>query len=634
MLMELATPTQIIPPLVPPRMAPEETLSTASQSAGRPRSTVVTGLNFMQADPSTRRQIGLAAKAALDEGFRSFGIGDMRGAEIGFRRLIDILPSSMSYALLAYTYYYREDYQRAATYFDKATKLDPADAHAQASLGLTYSRLGKPSKAITAFRQALRVNPSDAGIYFYLGHLYATVSQWHEAIKAYGEAIRLNKDMLAAYQYLADLYLDLGRLRPAERDQRFQEAINVYRDLIQKSEGESVAANQNIAAAYIDIGVIYRELTKNEEALEAFKMSITYDPNNVIGLANISWVHLENGGFAEARPVLKKLADLLEKDEAENKVLLPFIYYNLGVATLHICSPCVMQAEMEEPELPREAEDAFKKAIELEPQNSEPYIGLGVSYFYQGLHQKAKETFLRTLEINPRSPEVRNNLRLMLLDEILQTVKSLVEAANTGKPVDIDDLVNKVAAISGKALKLQETPNVLSLFTSDDLVEALVPEVKEMNEELRFKFAAKLFERKIVSSETAGLLAGVDRVEFLLGLEGVGVAVISYQDQKVENETAHSIPEREAERAATLFLRNHLPDRFMATDPRLDPSAHLWRVSVVLSYPGLGSIGEVGEVLIRGGDEQVIYHTPFEEMRSQAKRLYALHRDAIEAPVL
>jgi hypothetical protein len=37
----------------------------------------------LQVDKSIQRQIGLAVKAALDEGFRAFDLGDKRGALFG-----------------------------------------------------------------------------------------------------------------------------------------------------------------------------------------------------------------------------------------------------------------------------------------------------------------------------------------------------------------------------------------------------------------------------------------------------------------------------------------------------------------------------------------------------------------------
>ncbi len=87
----------------------------------------------------------------------------------------------------------------------------------------------------------------------------------------------------------------------------------------------------------------------------------------------------------------------------------------------------------------------------------------------------------------------------------------------------------------------------------------------------------------------------------------------------------------QAQAAAFRFLSDHLPDRIVISSPRLDENAHLWRVPVVLSYPQLGILGEVGEILISTTAEEINSHTPIEEMRTAALALAEQHRNAIEA---
>lgn len=90
----------------------------------------------------------------------------------------------------------------------------------------------------------------------------------------------------------------------------------------------------------------------------------------------------------------------------------------------------------------------------------------------------------------------------------------------------------------------------------------------------------------------------------------------------------------EAQAAANLFLSDNLPDRFCADDPALDRTANVWRVPVVLAYPFVGSIGQVGEICVSTSSEQIVSHTPLDEMRAAAQPLIEQHRDAIEAAFL
>lgn len=89
----------------------------------------------------------------------------------------------------------------------------------------------------------------------------------------------------------------------------------------------------------------------------------------------------------------------------------------------------------------------------------------------------------------------------------------------------------------------------------------------------------------------------------------------------------------EAQGAANLFLSDRLGDRFLVVRPRLDEGGDAWRVPVVLTYASVGPVGEVGEIVVSAGGEEIISHTPIEEMKERARALYEQHRERIEAPL-
>jgi tetratricopeptide (TPR) repeat protein len=539
MMMGLEIPKQTMPPLEALRTTPEETLSTVSTSIAQTSFTIADArLNMPRIDPLRQKEIGLAAKEAMDEGFRYLEIGNLHGASVAFARMAELLPHSGSYALWGYTFLIGGDYLRAANIFEKAIKADPRDAHAQSLLGLAYSRLGKLPKSIRAFRQALRANPGDAGIHFYLGHLYTQLRQWRSAAQEYREAIRLKKDFLEAYQYLADLFLDRGRMNQAERAESFLQAINVYQELIDDNNDEELN-NRVVAAAYNNIGVIYSELGNYGEALRTYEKAVVYDRDDVIGLTNIGFAYMDAKRFEDAKPIWKRLIEILEDDKQPKRVLLSQAYYNLGAAIINISSAQFMRTGTEDPEQVMAAQTAFEKSIAFDPQLIYPYIGLGITYTRQDRYEEAKEAFIKTLELDPHNVWARDNLRVMPLDEIFGTVRDKVEAAKRGDQVDADELANRVVEIYHKALKEQEMPAPIGTFTPDEMVGALLPIVMQMDDDLRFRFAAKLFERDLLSSGKAARLAGMDRVTFLLDLHKVGVAVIDLDEEQLESQARY-----------------------------------------------------------------------------------------------
>lgn len=90
----------------------------------------------------------------------------------------------------------------------------------------------------------------------------------------------------------------------------------------------------------------------------------------------------------------------------------------------------------------------------------------------------------------------------------------------------------------------------------------------------------------------------------------------------------------EAQAAANGFLLDNLPDRYGAYEPRFDPREQVWRVAVLLTYPYIGSVGQVGEICVSAFSEDIVSFTPLAEMRERARKLYEQHHDAIQAAFL
>ncbi|MGH9837647.1 MAG: hypothetical protein ACREEM_02560 [Blastocatellia bacterium] len=90
----------------------------------------------------------------------------------------------------------------------------------------------------------------------------------------------------------------------------------------------------------------------------------------------------------------------------------------------------------------------------------------------------------------------------------------------------------------------------------------------------------------------------------------------------------------QAQAAVNGFILDHLPDRFCADDPHFDAAANVWRVPVILAYLYVGSLGQVGEVVVNANTETILSHTPFDEMKAHARSLYEQNREKLEAAFL
>lgn len=95
--------------------------------------------------------------------------------------------------------------------------------------------------------------------------------------------------------------------------------------------------------------------------------------------------------------------------------------------------------------------------------------------------------------------------------------------------------------------------------------------------------------------------------------------------------TVPQVTAQQAQAEANHFLSDHLPDRFIADRAQLTATEDVWQVPVFLTYPFIGSLGQVGEVLVSTASEAVVFHTPLEEIKQAGQKLYEAHRDEIQA---
>ena len=106
-----------------------------------------------------------------------------------------------------------------------------------------------------------------------------------------------------------------------------------------------------------------------------------------------------------------------------------------------------------------------------------------------------------------------------------------------------------------------------------------------------------------------------------------------YDESVMATNVVATITAPEAQAAASLFLSDNLGDRFLASSPKLDIAAKVWRVPILLAYPIIGPVGQTGEILVNETTEEIISYTPLEQMKATARRLYEENRDPIEASV-
>jgi Flp pilus assembly protein TadD len=97
---------------------------------------------------------------------------------------------------LGYTLYKEGQYEKAITFFEGLTELQPDFPQFHAVLALLYHLTNKQQNAIKEARQAFQLKPNDVSLMVTLGEIYLTANQPQNAReilnRAYAEARRTN----------------------------------------------------------------------------------------------------------------------------------------------------------------------------------------------------------------------------------------------------------------------------------------------------------------------------------------------------------------------------------------------------------------------------------------------------------
>src|SRR5215813_5565440 len=300
----------------------------------------------------------------------------------------------------------------------------PRDAEANGRLGMVLQTYEQYELAATLYERARYLAPAEFRWLYYWAIVQASLGKQAEATAALKEAVGRRPDYLPAQVTLADLLLAAGQMGESQR---------LYEAVLQKTPGSVFAhyglgrikaAGRDLAAAvehfrracelsphygaaHYALASAYRDLGQTAQASEHFalhqKDSLTRplldDPLlNAVAELNI--------GSAE---ILKKATSFdaegqLEQAAVEYERALK-INPKLANANVNLI---IIYAKLEK------AEKRYRLAVEINPNLAEAHYNFGVLLTKQARYEEAASAFQRSLEINPFYAESHHNYGVLL----------------------------------------------------------------------------------------------------------------------------------------------------------------------------------------------------------------------------
>jgi tetratricopeptide (TPR) repeat protein len=255
------------------------------------RQAIETFQPFIKAQPDDQRLNVLM-------GMSHYGLAEYAAASQYLQRAAKSDPQNLTLLLtLAHSCLYARQYPCVLDTFHQIVALNAESAEADMLVGEALDDMKEADGAIREFRAAAQANPKEPNVHFGLGYLLWKKGQYPDAAKEFQAEIDNDPEHLQAMLYLADSEIQMNHADEA-------------RPLLEKR----VKLDRNSAMAHRDLGIVYADQDRKQDAQAEFQAAIKIAPNDVNAHWRLGRLYRSMGMNAEAKAEFDK-ANSLNKAE-------------------------------------------------------------------------------------------------------------------------------------------------------------------------------------------------------------------------------------------------------------------------------------------------------------------------------
>jgi superkiller protein 3 len=364
---------------------------------------VVTALNLAAISPgqSSRTQEP-DVPALLHTAQEALGRNDFATAAEALKQVVAAQPAlTAAWFNLAYADTGLHKDEEAIVAYRKAIDLDPNLFEARLNLGILWLQLKNPQGAVEQLEKAVALKPDQLRAQLYYGRALALTGQTEGAEKQFQAVLRLDPKLAIVHYDLGQLYL---------QQKRYQEAL----DCFQKATGLDPALVQGQLA----MALALEGLKDHAIAVAHFEQYLAARPDDLETRFHLARLYLEEGKNAQAyeglltvyglKPETPGLAaalgdvcGLLKKFPESEKFYRQALLATPADPDLH---RALGQCLLEEEKL-QEAEVEFRTSLKGNPKSRDAAQGLATSLYLQQRYPEAIP-ILEALVRSPNPPAV------------------------------------------------------------------------------------------------------------------------------------------------------------------------------------------------------------------------------------
>ncbi len=220
-------------------------------------------------------------------GMAHYAMGDYFVAIPYLQRAAQDDPQSLPLRLtLAHSCLWSKQYDCVMEVDKQILALNADSAEADMLVGEALDEKGDDAGAIEQFRNAAKADPKQPNVHFGLGYLLWKEQHFDEAAKEFQAELGNDPADQRARAYLGDSLVELNQYEQAQPE-------------LETAAGDSSATN--MAMVHRDLGVVYAEAGRKEEAANELVKAIALDPKDVSPHWRLGKLYQSMGKKAEAR---------------------------------------------------------------------------------------------------------------------------------------------------------------------------------------------------------------------------------------------------------------------------------------------------------------------------------------------
>ena len=241
-------------------------LGLALFKGGELKEAIQTFTPLLKGEPATSPE---AQRVTALLGIAHYGLGEYSAAVPYLKTAAANDAQNLQFRLLlAHSCLSMAQYQCVLDFYHEILTLNAESAEADMLAGEALDELHDHDGAIQQFRAAVKADPKEPTVHFGLGYLLWTQSKYEEAANEFQAELGNVPDNAEAMAFLADSKMQLN-----DRDSALP--------LLEKA----VRIDPKAERAHLDLGILYGDAGRREDALREFKAAARLVPGDV----NVHW---------------------------------------------------------------------------------------------------------------------------------------------------------------------------------------------------------------------------------------------------------------------------------------------------------------------------------------------------------